>query len=217
LSISSDIFNFAVSLVDKSGYAGVFALMVAESATLPVPSEVVLPLAGFLVYQGQLNFLAAVIVASIGSLIGTLIDYGIGFYLGRAAILRYGRVVRLNENHLKTTERWFAKHGEMIVLLARFVPLIRTLVAFPAGIAEMKMWKFLSFSIIGIVIWDAILTYLGYLFGQNYQSIVNALSSAFVPIEVAAVLVAILVLVLWVRRRSPQKEKSKPPESTSSS
>jgi len=189
--------------------------MVAESATLPVPSEVVLPLAGFLVYQGQFNFAVVVIVASIGSLIGTLIDYGIGFYLGRAAILRYGRVVRLNENHLKTTERWFAKHGEMIVLLARFVPLIRTLVAFPAGIAEMKMWKFISFSIIGIVVWDAILTYLGYLFGQNYQSIINALSNAFTPIEVAAVIVAILVLVLWVRRRTPQKEKPDTPESSS--
>ena len=210
MSISSTIFNFAVSVVHNSGYAGVFGLMVAESATLPIPSEVVLPLAGYLVFQGQFNFALVVIVASIGSLVGTLIDYYIGCYLGRPAILRYGRYIRLNENHLKTTESWFAKHGEITVLLARFVPLIRTLVAFPAGIAKMKMWKFISFSIIGIVIWDALLTYLGYFFGQNYKTIVDDLSGAFTPIELAAVVVAIVVLIVWARRRAPKQEQQKP-------
>jgi len=184
--------------------------MVLESATLPVPSEVVLPIAGWLVSKNILNFWVVVIVASIGSLIGTLIDYSIGYYLGRAAILRYGRIVRLNENHLKTTEKWFAKHGELIVLLARFVPLIRTLIAFPAGIAEMKLWKFVSFSIIGIVIWDAILIYLGVLFGQNYNSIVSTLSNAFTLVEILAVVVVIIVLYLWLRRKAPQKEKAQP-------
>jgi membrane protein DedA with SNARE-associated domain len=207
LSLSSAIFNFTISLVEKSGYAGVFALMVAESATLPIPSELVLPLAGYLVFLGQLNFVTVVIIASIGSLIGTLIDYFIGYYLGRAAILRYGRFVRLNENHLKTTERWFEKHGEIIVLLARFIPLIRTLVAFPAGLAEMKLWKFVSFSIVGIVIWDAVLTYVGYFFGKNYGTIASALSSAFTPIEIAAVIIAILAVVLWTRRKAPQRER----------
>jgi len=210
LSISSQIFNFALSLIVNSGYAGVFVLMVLESATLPVPSEVVLPIAGWLVSKNILNSWVVVIVASIGSLIGTLIDYSIGYYLGRAAILRYGRIVRLNENHLKTTEKWFAKHGELIVLLARFVPLIRTLIAFPAGIAEMKLWKFVSFSIIGIVIWDAILIYLGVLFGQNYNSIVSTLSNAFTLVEILAVVVVIIVLYLWLRRKAPQKEKAQP-------
>ncbi|MDA4110920.1 MAG: DedA family protein [Thaumarchaeota archaeon] len=210
MSISSQIFNFALSLIVNSGYSGVFVLMVLESATLPVPSEVVLPIAGWLVSKNILNFWVVVIVASIGSLIGTLIDYSIGYYLGRAAILRYGRIVRLNENHLKTTEKWFAKHGELIVLLARFVPLIRTLIAFPAGIAEMKLWKFVSFSIIGIVIWDAILIYLGVLFGQNYNSIVSTLSNAFTLVEILSVVVAIIVLYLWLRRKAPQKEKAQP-------
>ena len=184
--------------------------MVMESATLPVPSEVVLPVAGYLVFLGQLNYWVVVVVASVGSLVGTMIDYSIGYYLGRAAILRYGRIVRLNENHLKTTERWFANHGELTVLLARFVPLIRTLVAFPAGIAEMKMWKFVSFSIIGIVIWDANLTYLGLVFGQNYSSIVSSLSNAFTLVEILAVVIAVIVLFLWFRRKPPQKEKAQP-------
>ncbi len=196
-----------MSLIDRTGYTGIFALMVMESATLPVPSEVVLPLAGYLVFLGQVSFWVAVVVASVGSLIGTMIDYAIGLYLGRAAILRYGKYVRLNEKHLVTSEKWFAKYGNITVLLARFVPLIRTLVAFPAGIAEMKVWKFVAYSIIGIVIWDAILIYLGVLAGQNSTAIINALSGAFLPVEIAALVIALLALVLWMRRRRGKPEE----------
>jgi len=190
--------------------------MVLESATLPVPSEVVLPLAGYVVYQGNMQFWLAVFVASVGSLVGTLIDYYIGYFLGREAILHYGRYIRLNENHLKTTEKWFEKHGEITVLLARFVPLVRTLVAFPAGLAEMKMWKFLLFSAVGIVIWDAALIYIGYYFGSNAISIAQTLQSLFGPIEVALVIVIVIALGLWFwRRRSapqppPQEQTKKP-------
>ena len=139
-----------------------------------------------------------------------MIDYWVGYYLGRAAILRYGRFVRLNENHLKTTEKWFAKYGEATVFLTRFVPLIRTLVAFPAGIAEMKLWKFVSFSIVGLFVYNAILIYLGELFGANYSSIVSSLSNAFFVIEVLAVVIVVIVLFLWLRRKAPQKEKAQP-------
>ncbi len=199
-----------ISLVEKSGYTGVFVLMVMGTATLPIPSEVVLPVAGYLVFLGQLNYWVVLIVSSIGSLIGTMIDYWVGYYLGRAAILRYGRFVRLNENHLKTTEKWFAKYGEATVFLTRFVPLIRTLVAFPAGIAEMKLWKFVSFSIVGLFVYNAILIYLGELFGANYSSIVSSLSNAFFVIEVLAVVIVVIVLFLWLRRKAPQKEKAQP-------
>lgn len=112
--------------------------MVLEGATFPIPSEVVLPFAGYLVFQGQFNYWLVVAVATAGGIAGTLIDYSIGYYLGRAAILRYGRYVWLNENHLKTSEKWFAKYGNVTVLLTKFVPLIRTLIGFPAGISEMN-------------------------------------------------------------------------------
>jgi membrane protein DedA with SNARE-associated domain len=181
--------------------------MAMESSSLPVPSEVVLPLAGYLVYTGHFNFVFVVIAATAGNLVGTLIDYSIGFYLGRAAILRYGRYVRLSESHLKTAETWFAKHGNITVLFAQFVPLIRTLVAFPAGIAEMKVWKFISFAVIGIVIWDTALTYLGYAFGQNYTTISAVLEKAFTPIGIIAVILAILGIAIYARRRSTAKKK----------
>ncbi|MFI5419805.1 MAG: DedA family protein [Nitrososphaerales archaeon] len=211
MSITSSIFNFAVNLLHSSGYPGLFALMVLESATLPVPSEVVLPLAGYLVYTGQFDFWVAVIVASIGSLVGTLIDYSIGYYLGRAVVLKYGKYVRLHESSLVTTERWFAKYGEIIVLAARFVPLVRTVIAFPAGIAEMKLWKFILFSIVGIVVWDAILIYIGELFGENYQQIINSLSNAFTYVEIVAV-IGIIALLVWLLRRKPAKKEEKVPK-----
>src|SRR5271155_2998914 len=112
LSISGTIYNFAINLLQSSGYLGVFVLMAMESATLPVPSEVVLPFAGYyLVYLDHFDFWLVVAVASAGSLVGTLVDYAIGYYLGRAAVLRYGRLIRLNEGHLKIAERWFGRHG----------------------------------------------------------------------------------------------------------
>ncbi|HYB04990.1 MAG TPA: VTT domain-containing protein, partial [Nitrososphaerales archaeon] len=111
MSISSEIFAFVISLVEKSGYAGVFVLMALANSLIPIPSEVILPVAGYLVFLGQLNFWVVLFVSSFASLIGTLVDYWIGLYLGRAAVLRYGRYVRLNENHLRTSEKWFAKYG----------------------------------------------------------------------------------------------------------
>src|SRR5215467_2798440 len=111
----TDIFNGLVSLFEGLGYLGIFVLMVMESATLPVPSEIVLPFGGYLVSQGKLEFWTTVAVATLGSLVGTMVDYGIGFYLGRPAVLRYGRIVRFSRERLETTERWFALHGDSIV------------------------------------------------------------------------------------------------------
>ena len=196
-----------------AGYGGIFALMVLESATLPVPSEVVLPFAGYLVFQGTLNFWLVLIVASAGSLLGTLIDYAVGYYLGRAAIIRYGKYVHLSEKSLISSEKWFNKYGPITVLIARFVPLIRTLVAFPAGVAKMKISKFLAYSIVGIVIWDAALIYIGYVVGPSVNSIIAALSSSFTVVEILAVVVAALVLFLWARRSSKQSKKRTEEES----
>jgi membrane protein DedA with SNARE-associated domain len=193
--------------MNVAGYGGIFVLMVLESATLPVPSEIVLPFAGFLVYQGIFNFWIVLSAASIGSLLGTLIDYFLGYYLGRAAILRYGKYIHLSEKNLISTENWFKKYGPITVLLARFVPLIRTLVAFPAGISEMKIPKFLVYSVIGIVLWDAALIYIGYLVGPSVNGIISALSSDFTIVEVLAVVIAAVALYFWVRR-SAQKSKN---------
>src|SRR5579884_2303829 len=190
-----DIFNFGLGLLKQSGYAGVFVLMALESATLPVPSEVVLPLTGVLVYQGAMNFWLAVAFASAGSVVGTLIDYAIGFYLGRAAIIRYGKYVRIHEKQLILVEGWFSKYGPITVFLARFV----------------------AFSLVGIVAWDAVLIYLGYLAGQSYNAIISTLSKYFTEIGVISILIAAaLIFIKWKsgtkEAKGPLRSQPKPEE-----
>ncbi len=204
MSLSDTIFSIAQNLLSQWGYTGVFLLMTLEGATLPVPSEIVLPLTGFLVYQGRFEFWAAVAAATLGSLVGTCADFGIGYYLGRPAVFRYGRKIRLSERHLMIAERWFARHGSAAVLLARFVPLLRTLIAFPAGVAKMKIGRFLAFSTIGIIIWDIILIYLGVLAGQNYSSIVNTLD-ATLPLVGYAALGGVVLALLFLARKSRKR------------
>src|SRR5213594_4663706 len=182
--------------------------MTLEGATLPVPSEIVLPLTGYLVYQGRLEFWAAVAAATLGSLVGTIVDFGVGYYLGRPAVLRFGRKIRLREHHLIVAEGWFAKYGSVAVLLARFVPLLRTVIAFPAGIAKMKIGKFLAYSTVGIVIWDIILIYLGVLAGQNASSIVYFLD-ATLPL-IGYVAVGGIVIAVWLPSRRHGKKQDKP-------
>ena len=184
-SLTDFVYNLATSL----GYPGIFLLMVMESATLPVPSEIVLPLGGYLVYTGQLEFWSVVVVATLGSLVGTTIDYGIGYYLGRPAVLRYGRIVRFSHERLQTTEKWFSGHGDRVVLFARFVPLLRTLIAFPAGIVRMDPKRFLAYSAVGIFVWDVALVYLGVVAGQNSRTIGTVLQSYFLPLGVAAIVI----------------------------
>jgi membrane protein DedA with SNARE-associated domain len=209
LSLNDTIFTIVLNLLSQWGYAGVFVLMTLEGATLPVPSEIILPLTGFLVYNHTLDFWPAVAVASLGGLLGTMIDFSIGYYLGRPAVLRYGRKIRLSERHLMFAEGWFGKHGSAAVLFARFVPLLRTLIAFPAGVAKMKIGRFLAFSTVGIVIWDIILIYLGVLAGQNYNSIVNSLD-ATLPLIGYAALGGVVLALLLLARKSQRRDNPDP-------
>ncbi len=172
-----------------------------ESATLPIPSEVVLPLGGFLVFQGRLEFWPTVVAASLGSMVGTMVDYGIGYYLGRPAVLRYGRIVRIRESHLHTVEAWFDNHGWGAVFLARFVPLLRTLIAFPAGTVRMDVKQFLIFSAVGIFIWDAALVYVGVVAGQNSAAIASVLQTFFLPLGIVVVAIVLIVAYRSLRKQ----------------
>ncbi|MBO0888616.1 DedA family protein [Candidatus Bathyarchaeota archaeon] len=201
MTITETIFNFVVSLASQLGYPGIFVLMVMESATLPVPSEVVLPIGGYLVYKGVLDFWTVVAVATLGSLVGTMIDYSIGFYLGRPAVLRYGRIVRFSQERLETSEKWFGQHGKSVVLLARFVPLLRTLIAFPAGIVRMDWKRFLAYSAVGILVWDIALVYLGEVAGQNSSQISSVLEAYFLPLGVAALVIVAIMAYRSLRSR----------------
>ena len=180
------------------GYIGVAVLMVFESMILPVPSEAVMPFAGFLVAQGKFNFWIVVIVSAIGSIIGSLLSYWIGMYGGRPIVKRYGKFLLLHEGHLEWTEKWFKKYGDEAVFISRFIPVVRHLISIPAGIAEMNMKKFLFYTFTGAFIWNGFLTWVGMKMGENWEQITGWFR--WFDIVIIAVLAALLIYYVWKNR-----------------
>lgn len=207
MSLFQSFFNLAVALMRSAGYGGIFALMFMESATLPVPSEVVLPLVGYLVYYGRFDITLSLLTSVTGSLLGTLVDYFLGYRLGRPVVLRYGRYIRLDERVLGAAERWFQNHGPVSVLLSRFVPLIRTVIAFPAGFAKMNVSIFLAFSTIGIIIWNFLLIYIGMAFATRIDQVLAYLYTVFGYAELVAALSVAGVLLYYVRIKIRFRQK----------
>ena len=160
--------NMVLQIISSTGYAGILLLMAMESAVLPVPSEIVMPFAGYLVTQGRFDFWLVVLAATVGNLIGSVAAYFVGMYVGRAAIIKYGKYFLLSKHHIALSERWFKKHGDKAVFISRMLPVIRTVIALPAGIAEMNFPKFALYTFLGSIPWNAALAYVGVWFGQNW-------------------------------------------------
>jgi membrane protein DedA with SNARE-associated domain len=180
------------SLLDI-GYAGLFALMFMESASLPIPSEVVLPLAGYLVYLGKMNLGLAIIDSTIAALIGALVDYYLALWLGRPVIYGLLRRVGISPSHLDEGERWVDSRGSWSVFIGRFIPIVRTVISIPAGLLRMRLSIFVALTAAGSLLWSALLIYLGYSAGPLWQSAVNSLS-AFAN-QAALVIIALLCAI----------------------
>ncbi len=196
----------AKSTVSSWGYGGIFGLMVLESSSLPVPSEIVLPFSGYLVSLGKLDFLITVIVATVAAIVGSLVDYYIGLK-GIEALLKrkiLGRAL-FSIDQLMFAAKWFNKYGSIMVFAARLVPVLRTLISFPAGAVKMPLSKFVVYTTAGCLLWNSILIYVGYYLGVNWKQVADA--SHYIIIGVVAVFVA-CVIAYWIikRRRNRQKE-----------
>jgi membrane protein DedA with SNARE-associated domain len=196
MSFTKDVKNTVASW----GYSGIFGLMVLESSSMPVPSEVVLPFSGYLISKGQLNFWVTVAVATVAAIIGSLIDYYIGLKGVEALAKRrvLGRVL-FSKDQLALASKWFDKYGAAIIFLARMIPGIRTLISFPAGAARMPVSKFLVFTIAGCLLWNSILIYVGYYLGSNWAEVAGF--SHYIIIAVIAALAALIVVYLVMRSR----------------
>ena len=157
--------------ISAGGYFGVIVLMALESMIAPVPSEVVMPFAGYLVLQGKFNFWIVLLASSIGSVFGSLLSYYTGIYGGRPFVLKFGKYLLLEKDHLDWTEKWFRKNGEKTIFISRFVPVVRHLISIPAGIARMHMHKFLIYTFVGASIWNFILLYSGFKLGGHWGKI----------------------------------------------
>lgn len=206
--------NWLVPLLEDHGLLIVFVTMVAESACIPIPSEVVVPYGGFLAAQGHVQLWAVILLASVANLVGASIAYVVGRYGGRALFLRYGRYVFVSPHHLDKAQAWFDRRGEVTVFFTRLMPGVRTFISLPAGIARMKVWKFLAYSLLGSIPWNIGLGYLGYGAGkaagenawQNLQGQFSRYNEIFyVVLAVFAVSVISYGVWRWWRRRNRRR------------
>jgi membrane protein DedA with SNARE-associated domain len=192
-SITGPIIDWATHLIGNWGLWGVFFLMVLESACIPIPSEAIMPFAGFAVAQGKMSLLAAVAVGVAGNVVGSWISYAVGLYGGRPFVEHYGKYVLLSTHKLDTAEHWFNRYGAPAIFFSRMLPIVRTFISLPAGAARMPIVKFSIYTVVGCVPWVLMLGYIGEKIGQNWKHI-----ERYMHYVDYVVLLAILVLIVWL-------------------
>lgn len=202
LSVSGTISSTAstiMGLLMQHTYLGIFFLMILESASLPIPSEVILPAVGFLAARGQISLFLGIAAAILGSMIGILIDYYIAYFLGKAFVYKHLDRFHIKKSTILAFEKWFEKNGAFAVFISREIPIVRGLISFPAGFARMPLGPFLFYSVAGTAIWDVVLTLFGY-YALDTTSLVYAIAA------IAALLMVLYVVYVYgirkVRRAS---------------
>lgn len=204
----SALVSLIVTVISAAGYFGIVGLMAIESACIPLPSEVIMPFAGYLVSLGHFSLLGVATAGAIGCNIGSTIAYVIAARGGRSAFERWGSYVLVRHEELERAERFFARHGAITVFIGRLLPVIRTFISFPAGLAHMPMLKFQIYSFIGSWPWCLVLAYAGLVLGARWNSD-PAFRRAFHEFD-ALVLVVLLVAFAWfVRSRWRERRKCK--------
>ncbi len=206
-SVIDIVVQWATDVIGAWGLPGVFFLMLLESACIPVPSEAIMPFAGFAVNEGDMSFWGAVAAGVVGNVVGSWIAYWVGLYGGRPFVDRWGKYVLLRHHHLDVAERWFAKWGPATVFFSRMIPIVRTFISLPAGAARMPFWRFTLYTVLGCIPWVIMLTWVGVKLGDNWEEIRSWLHYADY-----AVVAALVALVVWFvvkrRRRGPQTEEA---------
>jgi membrane protein DedA with SNARE-associated domain len=197
-AITDRLVDFAVNVVGDLGLGGVFVLMLLESACIPIPSEATMLFAGFNVDKGEYSLLAAVSVGVLANLVGSWIAYAVGYY-GRVDVLeKHGRKLHIKPEHLAWADRWFERWGAPAVFFSRMLPVIRTFISLPAGVARMPFWRFSALTLLGCIPWVFMLTFIGKQAGANWEDWKNSLH--YVDYAVAA-LIVIGAIWLFMRAR----------------
>lgn len=198
------IAQWIIAFMEALGYTGLVGMMALESMVAPVPSEIVMPFAGFLVARGEFTFLGATLASSLGTLLGSLISYYMGKWGGYPLVIRFGRYLLLDREHLDWTVRWFEKYGEITIFVCRFVPVVRHLISIPAGVGNMNLLKFCVLTVIGGTIWNVILLVAGIELEERW-SIIHTYSHQIDYVFVAGIVV---VGVWWVRKQWLRRKAS---------
>jgi len=199
--VFGDVGQWVLDVIGALGYLGLALLLIAENLFPPIPSEVVLPLAGFLVGRGDLNLWGALTAATFGSVAGALVLYGLGRWGGRRLVLRYGKWLRVDEEGLRRAEGWFGRYGDWIVLVARVVPVARSIVSVPAGTAKMPLPRFVVLTTVGSAAWNGFLIGAGVALGANWRVVQNWVGSYSEGVLVFGTAAVALFLLLRHFRR----------------
>lgn len=215
-SILESLAFWVMGVISNLGYGGIFMLMTAESALIPIPSEVIMPFSGFLVSTGHFSLLGVALVGALGNLFGSWIAYGIGYYKGekfvRKLIVNYGKFILLTEDELDKSLKMFNKYGQWLAAASRLLPAVRTIISLPAGIAKVPFIKFSIFTFVGSLIWSYLLAYVGFILGQNWQ----AIRPYFRKFDIVIVVIAILFVgaYLYHKLLSPKLRAKKAKKDT---
>lgn len=184
------------------GYLAIALLMALENACIPIPSELILGFAGYLVSIGQINFAEAVVAGIIGGMLGSIVTFYIGYWGGRPFINKYGKYFFMKKSHIDTAQRWFDKYGVKAVFFSRMLPVVRTFISLPAGFAGIDIKKFIIFTFAGTLPWTVLIIYIGKALGNNWQQML-AIGHEF-SIAISAIIV-LVILYLYLRHRKNQK------------
>lgn len=202
-AILTIISTFIINTISGLGYAGVALLMAIESAAVPLPSEIIMPFSGFLVSTGRFNLWGVALAGAIGSVIGSVILFYIGLYGGRPFLEKYGKYLLITEHDLKLAEKFFTRYGAWSLFLGRVLPIVRTYISLPAGIARANPWLLVTTSFIGSFIWSYFLAFLGFKLGQHWET----LGQYFHKFDFLIGLLVIMGIIYWVRRHLNIKSK----------
>jgi membrane protein DedA with SNARE-associated domain len=195
--IVDPLVNAATDVIDTLGLAGVFGLMLLESACIPVPSEAIMLFAGFNVHEGDMTLFGIVAAGVLGNVVGSWVAYAAGYY-GRIELLDRNRIIHVNRKHLEWADRWFQRHGDATVFFTRMLPIIRTFISLPAGVARMPFWRFTLFTLAGCVPWVLMLGVIGREVGERWEEWRDYLHYLDYVVLVA---IAIGIAYLLIRRR----------------
>ncbi len=210
--IVEPVIEVATEFIGSAGYLGVFALMVLESACIPIPSEGIMLFAGFSASKGELTLVGIVVAGVLGNLVGSWIAYAIGYY-GRIDLLEKNKLIHISPKHLKWADDWFARYGALTVFFSRMLPIIRTFISLPAGVAKMPFWRFSAYTLLGSIPWVLMLAIVGEQVGHNWEDWRHKLG--YLDYLVLAAIVIGVVYLIVKRRRgggSGDDESERRPE-----
>ena len=209
----AQLFQWNVDLIQHLGYPGIVFLMTLESSVFPIPSEMVMPQAGYLVAEGSMNMAVVIALGVIGSWLGALLNYSVAMWLGRPFFLKFGKYFFCPPDKFAMVERFFHAHGEISTFTGRLIPVVRHLISIPAGLVRMKMSHFLLFTGVGSALWVTILTVIGYVCGRNLELIKQY--SHVCTVGVIAGSALIIAVYVWAHRRRQARYGATPPPGAS--